>query len=90
MRTLDQAGITWTEVFIGKGAAVVGAAAAAGIAIAVLARRSAPAGTVDIGKALALPVLPTQEVVLYSALNDSRSRSALRTLGAAFKGFANA
>jgi DNA-binding transcriptional LysR family regulator len=90
VRTLDQAGIAWTEVFIGKGAAVVGAAAAAGIAIAVLARRSAPAGTVDIGKALALPVLPTQEVVLYSALNDSRSRSALRTLGAAFKGFANA
>lgn len=86
VRALDQAGIAWTEVFIGKGAAVVGAAAAAGIAIAVLARRSAPAGTVDIGTTLALPTLPTQEVVLYSALNDRRSRHALRILGAAFKG----
>ena len=86
VRALDQAGIAWTEVFIGKGAAVVGAAAAAGIAIAVLARRSAPAGTVDIGNTLALPTLPTQQVVLYSALNDRRSRHALRILGAAFKG----
>ncbi len=90
VRALDQAGIAWTEVFIGRGAAVVGAAAAAGIAIAVLARRSAPAGTIDIGQALALPTLPTQDVVLYSALNDRRSRNALRTLGAAFKGLVNA
>jgi DNA-binding transcriptional LysR family regulator len=90
VHALDQAGIAWTEVFVGKGAAVVGAAAAAGIAIAVMARRSAPPGTVDIGKALALPVLPTQEVVLYSVLNDARSRNALRALGAAFKGFAKA
>ncbi|OOG46666.1 LysR substrate-binding domain-containing protein [Rhodanobacter sp. C01] len=90
VHALNQAGIAWTEVFVGKGAAVVGAAAAAGIAIAVMARRSAPPGTVDIGKALALPVLPTQEVVLYSVLNDARSRNALRALGAAFKGFAKA
>ena len=88
VRALDQAGIPWTEVFIGKGAAVVGAAAAAGLAVAVLARRGAPAGTVDVGKAFSLPTLPTQEVVLYSALNDRRSRDALRTLGTAFKGFA--
>lgn len=84
---LDRAGFAWTEVFIGKGAAVVGAAAATGLAIAVLPRRSAPAGTVDIGKTLALPALPRQEVVLYSALNDRRSRDALRALGAAFKGY---
>lgn len=82
---LDQAGIAWTEVFIGKGAAVVGAAAAAGLAVAILARRTAPSGTVDIAPVLSLPALPTLDVVLYSALNDQRSRHALRTLATAFK-----
>ena len=85
VRALDQAGIAWTEVFIGKGAAVVGAAAAAGLAVAVLARRAAPGGTVDVGPALALPPLPRQDVVLYTALNDPRSRQALHTLADAFK-----
>jgi DNA-binding transcriptional LysR family regulator len=85
VRALDQAGIPWTEVFIGKGAAVLGAAAAAGLAVAVLARRAAPAGTVDIGPALSLPELPRQDVVLYTGLNDPRSRQALRTLAEAFK-----
>jgi len=86
VRALDQAGIAWTEVFIGKGAAVVGAAAAAGLAIAVLARRTAPSGTIDMGAKLSLPSLPRQEVVLYTALNDRRSRDAIRTLVTAFKG----
>ncbi|RUL80145.1 LysR family transcriptional regulator [Dyella choica] len=85
VRALDEAGIAWTEVFIGKGAAVLGAAAAAGLAIAVLARRTAPSGTIDLGQVLSLPSLPTQEVVLYSALNDRRSRNAMRTLADAFK-----
>lgn len=85
VNALDQAGIPWTEVFIGKGAAVVGAAAAAGLAVAVLARRTAPSGTVDIAPALSLPALPTLDVVLYSALNDQRSRHAMRTLATAFK-----
>jgi DNA-binding transcriptional LysR family regulator len=85
VQALDQAGIAWTEVFVGKGAAVVGAAAAAGLAIALMASRTAPAGTVDLGPALSLPDLPTQDVVLYSALNDLRSRQALQTLATAFK-----
>lgn len=90
VRALDSAGIAWTEVFIGKGAAVVGAAAAIGLAVAVLPRRAAPSGTVDVGQTLSLPPLPTHEVVLYSALHDSRSRSALRTLGMAFKNLSKA
>jgi len=89
VRALDGAGIAWTEVFIGKGAAVVGAAAAAGLAVAVLARRTAPSGTVDAGAALSLPPLPRQDVVLYSQLTDSRSRSALRTLTTAFQAHAS-
>jgi DNA-binding transcriptional LysR family regulator len=88
VRALDQAGVPWTEVFIGKGAAVVGAAAAAGLAIAVLARRAAPAGTTDVGPQLSLPELPTHEAVLYTALNDRRSRNALHTLASAFKSLA--
>ena len=64
VRALDSAGIAWTEVFIGKGAAVVGAAATIGLAIAVLPKRAAPSGTIDIGRALSLPPLPTHEVVL--------------------------
>lgn len=85
VRALDGAGIAWTEVFIGKGAAVVGAAATIGLAVAVLPKRAAPSGTVDIGRALSLPSLPTHEVVLYSALHDRRSRNALHTLATAFK-----
>jgi DNA-binding transcriptional LysR family regulator len=85
VRALDQAGVAWSEVFIGKGAAVLGAAAAAGLAIAVLARRAAPSGTVDLGSALSLPPLPSQDVVLYTALNDHRSRQALHALAGAFR-----
>lgn len=90
VHALDQAGIAWTEVFVGKGASVVGAAAAAGLAVAVLARRSAPSGTIDIGPTLSLPNLPTQEAVLYTALHDRRSRNALHTLSVAFKGLTQA
>jgi DNA-binding transcriptional LysR family regulator len=82
---LDGAGIAWVEVFVGRGAATIGAAAAAGMAIAVLASRTAPSGTVDVGDALALPPIPAQEVMLYSSLNDRRSREALRLMSLAFQ-----
>jgi DNA-binding transcriptional LysR family regulator len=90
VRALDEIGMPWIEVFIGKGAAVVGAAAAAGLAIAVIARRTAPSGTVDIGPSLSLPPLPSQDVVLYTALHDHRSRNAMRTLATAFKSLTGA
>ena len=85
VRTLDEAGVAWTEVFIGKGAAVLGAAAAAGLAVAVMARRAAPAGTVDIGARLSLPTLPATEAVLYSRVSDAPSRAALKTLAGALR-----
>lgn len=88
VRELDRAGIAWTEAFIGKGAAMVGAAAAAGLAVAVLPARAAPSGTVDVGALLSLPALPAHEVVLYCALRDARSRAALRLLASAFKSLA--
>lgn len=89
IQALDEAGIAWTEVFIGKGAAIVGAAAAAGLAMALMARRTAPSGTVDLGPTLSLPALPSQDVVLYSTLTDRRSRHALHTLADAFKNLAS-
>jgi DNA-binding transcriptional LysR family regulator len=82
---LDTAGIPWTEVFVGGGVATIGAAISAGLAVAALARRVAPPGTVDLGPRLGLPRLPSREVMLYSRVSDSRARGALRTLGAAFK-----
>jgi DNA-binding transcriptional LysR family regulator len=88
VRALDGRGTPWTEVFIGKGAALVGSAAAAGLAVAVMARRCAPPGTLDIGHSLSLPELPTYDVVLYCGLNDPRSRASLRTLAAAFRNLA--
>lgn len=85
IRALDRAGVAWDEVFIGKGAAILGAAASGGIAVAVLANRAAPAGTLDVGDLLSLPRIPPQDVMLYSALNDRRSREALRVLTLAFR-----
>lgn len=84
-RALDEAGIAWEEVFIGRGAATVGAAAAAGMAVAVLASRTAPAGTVEVGDVLSLPPIPPQDVMLYSGLTDRRSREALRLMSLAFQ-----
>jgi DNA-binding transcriptional LysR family regulator len=82
--TLDAAGISWTEVFVGGGIATIGAALSAGLAVAALARRVAPSDTIDLGPQLGLPALPSREVILYSKPSDARARRALRALGAAF------
>lgn len=80
---LDQAGVPWTEVFVGGGATTIGAAVSAGLAVAALGRRVAPAGTIDIGPRLRLPALPQREVVIYASATDAQAKSALRSLGAA-------
>lgn len=85
VRALDKAGIEWREVFVGKGAAILGAAACAGLAVAVLPRRTAPSGTVDVSAALSLPPVPDQDVMLFSSLSDRRTREALRVLTLAFQ-----
>jgi DNA-binding transcriptional LysR family regulator len=87
---LDAAGIPWTEVFVGGGVAAIGAAVSAGLAVAALARRVAPASTVDVGRRLGLPPLPSRDVMLHSRPSDARTRTALRTLGAAFAAIAPA
>jgi len=88
IRALDKTGIAWTEAFTGGGIAAVAAAITAGLAVAPLAARVAPAGTLDIGPALGLPALGRSAVVLYSRVSDPRARAALRTLAATFRGVA--
>jgi DNA-binding transcriptional LysR family regulator len=88
IRFLDKAGIPWIEAFTGGGVAAVAAAVTAGLAIAPLAARVAPSGTLDIGPALGLPDLGRSTVVLHSRVSDPRARAALRTLAATFRGVA--
>jgi DNA-binding transcriptional LysR family regulator len=85
LRALDKAGITWNEAFIGGGIMAVAAAALAGLAVAPLARRIAPAGLIDIGPALGLPALGASKVMLHSRVSDAAKRAALRALAATFR-----
>ncbi|MFO2465921.1 LysR family transcriptional regulator [Pseudomonas sp. 15FMM2] len=86
VRALEEAKIDWVEVFVGGGVMSVGAAVSAGLGIAALARRVAPAGAVEVSESFGLPRLPVSEVVLYSRISDERSRETLRALSATFRG----
>jgi DNA-binding transcriptional LysR family regulator len=85
LRALDKAGIAWSEAFVGGGVTAVAAAALAGLALAPLARRIAPAGLTDMGPAFGLPRLGTSKVMLHSKVSDPAKRAALRTLSATFR-----
>ena len=85
IRALDRAGIAWNEAFVGGGVAAVSAAALAGLAVAPLARRVAPAGMVDIGPPQGLPKLGSSKVMLHSKVSDAGKLAALRTLAATFR-----
>src|SRR5262245_60099039 len=85
IRALDAAGIAWSDAFVGGGVAAVAAAVTAGLAVAALARRIAPVGSIDVGPKLRLPRLPRARVMLYSRVSDARGKAAFRVLGAAFR-----
>ena len=85
IHALDRAGIEWNEAFVGGGVTAVAAAALAGLAVAPLARRVAPAGMVDIGPAVKLPRLGSSKVMLHSKVSDAGRLAALRTLAATFR-----
>jgi DNA-binding transcriptional LysR family regulator len=85
VRALDKAGIAWSEAFVGGGVSAAAAAALAGLAVAPLARRIAPAGLVDIGPAQGLPRLGSSKVMLHSKVGDPAKLAALRTLAATFR-----
>jgi DNA-binding transcriptional LysR family regulator len=80
IQALDEARVAWREAFVGGGVAAVGAAAAAGLAVAPLARRVAPRRLIDVGTRLGLPKLPESRVTLHSRLRDPRSVETLRLL----------
>lgn len=82
---LDEAGVAWTEIFVGGGVTAVSAAVMAGLGVAALARRMLPLGAVDVGQKLGLPDLPRLPILLHSRVKDSRSRNALAALSAAYK-----
>jgi DNA-binding transcriptional LysR family regulator len=85
IRALDKAGVEWNEAFVGGGVTAVAAAALAGLAVAPLARRVAPAGLVEIGPAHGLPRLGSSRVMLHSKVGDPAKLAALRTLAATFR-----
>lgn len=82
---LDQAGMAWEDVFIGGGVATIGAAVAAGLAVAALSRRVAPPGTIDMTETLGLPPLPSRSVVLHTRAADPMARKALRTFASTLR-----
>lgn len=88
LRALDKAGTGWSEAFVGGGVTAVVAATLAGLAVAPLARRIAPAGLIDIGPAHGLPRLGASKVMLHSKVSDAARRAALRTLAATFRSVA--
>lgn len=85
LKTLDDAGVPWTEVFVGGGLPAVVAAACAGLAVAPLPRRVCPPSIVDVGDRLGLPRLPLTRIVLLQRAGDPRTREAVRILAAALK-----
>jgi DNA-binding transcriptional LysR family regulator len=85
VRALDKAGTGWHESFVGGGVTAVVAAALAGLAVAPLARRIAPAGLIEIGPAHKLPRLGSSKVMLHSKVSDPAKLAALRTLAATFR-----
>jgi DNA-binding transcriptional LysR family regulator len=86
---LNEAGIAWTEVFVGGGVATTGAAVSAGLAVAALGRRVAPPGTIDVGAKFGLPPLPSRDIVLYSNVADPQTRNSLKALAATIRATAN-
>ena len=82
---LDEAGVPWTEVFVGGGVAAVSAAVMAGLGVAALARRMLPLGAVDVGPKLGLPDLPRLPILLHSRVKDGPPGAALSALSAAFR-----
>ncbi|MCR9212088.1 MAG: LysR family transcriptional regulator [Proteobacteria bacterium] len=82
---LDEAEISWTEIFVGGGVAAVSAAVMAELGIAAMARRMLPFGAVNIGPKLGLPELPRLPVLLHSRVKNERAGAALAALSAAFR-----
>ena len=84
-RALDSAKIKWVEAFVGGGIAAVAAAVTAGLGVAPLAARLAPAGSIDIGTAPGCRSGRAQTSRCIRAFPIARLAGAVRTLAAAFR-----
>lgn len=82
---LDEAGVPWTEIFVGGGVAAVSAAVTAGLGVAALSPRMLPLGAVDVGPRLGLPELPRLPILLHSRVKYGGPRDALAALSAALR-----
>jgi DNA-binding transcriptional LysR family regulator len=88
--SLAAAGIPWREVFLGAGLSSVAAAAIGGLGVAVVSRRAAPDGLLDVSKQLGLPKLPSKPIVLHSNTSDPRAKVLLGALVAGFRASSDA
>ncbi|MBO9436398.1 LysR family transcriptional regulator [Ruegeria sp. R13_0] len=82
---LDDAGISWTEAFVGGGVAAVSAAVTAGLGVSALSKRMLPMGAKDIGRELGLPDLPRLPVLLHTRITQGRPKEAIFALKAAYR-----
>jgi hypothetical protein len=64
----------WTEAFHGRSSSAVRAGVAAGLAVAALSYRVAPAGTIDVSVRFQLAPLRPSDIVLHAELTDIGSR----------------
>ncbi len=85
IRALDEAGRGWREAFIGGSVSSVAAAVGAGLAIAPLAGRLAPAGSVDVTEEFGLPIMPPAKVMLIARAADPERARILGVLAAFLK-----
>ena len=84
LRALNAADISWHEAFVGTGATAVGAAAEAGIGVALLARSAAPAGVREVSGGV-LPGLPKLDVAMISTVTGDHANAVLRRITRAFR-----
>ena len=84
-QVLDEAGVPWTEVFVGGGLGAVAAAIMAGLGVAALAPRMLPVEAADVGEALGFPPLPQLPIVLHNRAMQPRARRVVDALAEALK-----
>lgn len=81
---LQRRRLVWREAFTGGGVSALVAALRAGLGVAVLPRRLAPPGAVEIGPDY-LPALPASLVTLQARVSDPLLTRALRDIAAAIR-----
>jgi DNA-binding transcriptional LysR family regulator len=85
LKALDEAGIKWTEVFVGGGIGTVGSAVMAGLAVAPMTKRGCPPRAIDVGSRFGLPPLAPIEIAIYTRVRDPSMKEAIRIFSAALR-----